>query len=345
MNQGDVTMTDAADEVMHLIFARWRSQTLWAGVELGVFEVLADGPATAEDVAGARDLDPDNSYRLLRGLASLELLDERPDGTFAINERGEHLTRDHPMSLRGIARLVEGEEQYAIWPSLPELVETGGEDAFEEAHGASLFEYVQENPGHAEVFDAGMTSHSTVETRDVLEALEGYRFGEPAHLCDVGGGGGHLLSHLLAERPHLTGEVLELPQVAEKAGEVPEELGVDDRIAFTPGDMFAAVPGADGYLLKHVLHDWTDEESVEILEKVREAADAGTPVMVAEYVVPGPEEPHFAKLFDLHMLLCTGGRERTVEEYGELFDRAGLDLVGHHEADGRLMSVVEGRVT
>ena len=320
-------MSDAADEVMHLIFARWRSQTLWAGVELGVFEQLADGPGPAEGVAEALELDPDNTYRLLRGLASLDLLDERPDGTFAINEGGEHLLGDHPMSLRGIARLVEGEEQYAIWPSLPELIESGEEDAFEEVHGASLFEYVQQNPEHAEVFDEGMTSHSTVETRDVLEALGGYRFGETAHLCDVGGGGGHLLSHLLDDRPHLTGEVLELPQVAEKAGEVPERVGVADRITFTPGDMFEAVPGADAYVLKHILHDWTDEECVGILDNVRQAADAGTPVLVAEYVVPGPEASHFAKLFDLHMLLCTGGRERTVEEYGELFRRAGSPLV------------------
>lgn len=338
-------MSDIADEVMHLIFARWRSQTLWAGVELGVFEELADERASAEDVAGALGLDPDNTYRLLRGLASLELLEEHPDGTFSINERGEHLTRNHPMSLRGIARLVEGEEQYAIWPSLPELVATGEEDAFEEVHGASLFEYVQENPEHAEVFDEGMTSHSSVETRDVLGVLDDYRFGETAHLCDVGGGGGHLLSHLLEDRPYLTGEVLELPQVAEKAGKVPERLDVDDRIAFTPGDMFEAVPGADAYFLKHILHDWTDRECIEILDSVTEAAGTGTPVMVAEYVVPGPDEPHFAKLFDLHMLLCTGGRERTVEEYGELFDRAGLELVEHHETDGRLMSVVEGRVT
>ncbi len=338
-------MSDAADEVMHLIFARWRSQTLWAGVELGVFEVLSDGARPAAGVAGELDLDPDNTYRLLRGLASLELLDERPDGTFAINERGEHLTRDHPMSLRGIARLVEGEEQYAIWPSLPELVETGEEDAFEQVHGAALFEYVQENPEHAEVFDEGMTSHSTVETRDVLEALDGYGFDGPAHLCDVGGGAGHFLSHLLDERPRLTGQVLELPQVVEKAGELPGRLGVADRITFTAGDMFESVPGADAYVLKHILHDWTDAECVRILANVREAADAGVPVLVAEYVVPGPETPHFAKLFDLHMLLCTGGRERTVEEYGELFDRAGIELVEHHQADGRLMSVVEGRVT
>jgi predicted transcriptional regulator len=338
-------MSDPADEVMHMIFARWRSQTLYAGVELGVFELLSEGARPATDVATELDLDPDNTYRLLRALASLGLLEERPDRTFAINERGEHLIREHPMSLRGIARLVEGEEQYAIWPHLPELVESGEEDAFEKVHGASLFQYVQENPEHAEVFDEGMTSHSTVETRDVLEALADYRFDGPGHLCDVGGGGGHLLSHLLEDRPRLTGEILELPQVAEKAGEVPERLGVDDRIAFTPGDMFEAVPEADGYFLKHILHDWSDGECVEILESVAEAAGTGTPVMVAEYVVPGPNGGQFAKLFDLHMLLCTGGRERTVEEYGELFDRAGIELVDHHQADGRLMSVVEGRVT
>ncbi len=337
-------MSDPAQAVMHLIFARWRAQTLYHGVELGVFEELEDGTATASAVAEARDLDPENTYRLMRGLDSLDLLEARPDGTFALTDRGELLTEDHAMSLRGIARLVEGHEQYRVWPRLSDLVRSGEEDAFEDAFGHPLFEYLEENSEHAEVFNEGMTSHSTVETRDVLEALEEYRFDAGPRLCDVGGGEGHLLAHLLAERSGLRGEVLELPEVVGRAGAVPERLGVADRITFTAGDMFEAVPEADAYFLKHVLHDWNDEECVEILGTVAEAAPEGAPVLVAEYVVPGPGESHFAKLFDLHMLLVTGGRERTVDEYAELFEAAGMVLADHHEAENRLMSVVEGRV-
>ena len=138
------------------------------------------------------------------------------------------------------------------------------------------------------------------------------------------------LFEALADGPRTAREVadeLELPKVVREAGDLPEEVGVADRTTFTAGDMFEAVPQADAYLMKHILHDWDDAECVEILESVREAAPAGAPVFVAEHVVPGPDTPHFAKLFDIHILVATTGRERTVEEYGELFRRAGSPLV------------------
>lgn len=334
---------DAADAVMDLIFGRWRSQTLYAGIELGVFEELVEGRRTADEVAGALDLDPDNTYRLLRALGSLALLEERPDGAFALTRRGELLTEGHPSSLRGIARLEESPQHYDVWTHLPDLVRSGEQGAFEEEHGHPLFRYPEVDPEYSRVFDEGMTSASRIETRAVLEALDEDALAEVDHLCDVAGGHGYLLSHLLREHAHLTGEVLELPKVVDGAGDLPVDVGVADRIEFTAGDMFEAVPEADGYVMKHILHDWSDDECVEILETIGEAAAAGAPIFVAEYVLPGPETPHFGKLFDIHMMVATGGRERTVEEYGELFDRAGMRLADHHRVEGRPMSVVEGR--
>lgn len=336
-------MSDPADAVMDLIFGRWRSQTLYAGVELGVFERLADGPCSAGEAAEALHLDPENTYRLLRALASLDLLDERPDGSFALTEKGEVLTDDHPRSLRGVALLEESPEHYALWTHLPEFVRSGEQGAFEEEHGYRLFEYPEEDPEYSRVFDEAMTSYSRIETQAVLEALDPEHLAGVDHLCDVAGGYGYLLSHVIDEHPHLTGEVLELPKVVREAGDVPEAVGVDDRITFTAGDMFDTVPQADGYLMKHVLHDWSDEECLAILENIRDAAADGAPVFVAEFVVPAPGGSHFAKLFDIHMMVATTGRERTVDEYGELFDRAGMELAGHHEADGQPLSVVEGR--
>jgi DNA-binding transcriptional ArsR family regulator len=336
-------MADPADVVMELIFGRWRSQILYAGVELGVFEVLVEGPRSADEVADALDLDPENTYRLLRALGSLGLLDERADGTFAVTETGVVLADDHPRSLRGVALLEESPEHYALWTHLPEFVRTGEQGAFEEEHGYRLFEYPDADPHYSRVFDEAMTSYSRIETRAVLEALDEEHLAEVDHLCDVAGGYGYLLSHVLRRHPDLTGEVLELPKVVEDAGELPEEIGVADRITYTAGDMFEAVPEADGYLMKHILHDWSDDESVEILEGIREAAPEGAPVFVAEHVVPGPDTPHFAKLFDIHMMVATTGRERTVDEYGELFRAAGMELAGHHVAEGHPMSVVKGR--
>jgi hypothetical protein len=347
-DSADTSHPDAepADAVMDLIFGLWRSQTLHAGVKLGIFEVLADGPHTAEDVAEAQGLDPDNTYRLMRALGSLDLLKERPDGPFVLTDKGALLTEDHPRSLRGIALLEEGPVHYDLWRHLVECVRTGGDDAFEKEHGHSQFEYLgrEVDPAYSRVFDEAMTSLSRMETEAVLAALGEEVLSGASHLCDVAGGQGYLLSHLLKEHARMTGEVLELPKVAEEAGAVPEDVGVADRIEFTAGDMFEAVPEADGYLLKHILHDWSDEEYVRVLENIRAAAASSTPVFVAEHVVPGPNTPHFAKLFDIHMMVATGGRERTVEEYGELFEQAGLELAGHHRAEEQPMSVVEGRV-
>ena len=336
-------MSTPADTVMNLILGRWRSQTLYAGVKLRIFEVLADGLRSAEEVAETLDLDPDNTYRLLRALGSLDLLEEHREDRFEITERGALLTADHPHSLRGFALLEEGPEHYAVWTHLPEMVRTGKEGAFEKEHGCEVFAYAQSNPEYAKAFDESMTSLSRMETQAVLEALDEENLADVRHLCDVGGGHGYLLSHLLREHPPLTGEVLELPNVVEDAGEVPDAVGVADRVTFTGGDMFEAVPEADGYLMKHILHDWSDAECVEILERIEEAAPPGAPVFVAEYVVPGPETSHFAKLMDVQMMLFPGGRERTVEEYGELFREAGMELADHHTAEGRPMSVVEGR--
>ena len=125
---------------------------------------------------------------------------------------------------------------------------------------------------------------------------------------------------------------------------MPEEVGVADRIEFTAGDIFEAVPDADGYLMKHIPDDWDDEACAQILNNIWEPPPPGGPVFVAELVVPGPGTPHFAKLFAIHMMVATGGQERTVEEYGKLFERAGLELADHHRAKGRPMSVVEDRV-
>lgn len=337
-------MSEPAERVIDLIFGRWRSQVLYAGVELGIFEVLGEAPATAEAVTGELDLDPDNGYRLMRALAALGLLHESPDATFSITDAGAVLTEDHPRSLRGVARLEEGPDHYMLWTYLPEFVRTGEQDASEEVTGYAGFERLAEDREHEEIFSAAMTSFSRIETDAVLAALDPEDLSDVGHLCDVAGGRGYLLSQLLLDHPGMRGTVLEIPEVAEGAGAVPEEFGVADRVTFVEGDMFESVPRADGYVMKHVLHDWNDDECVEIMDSIREAAPSGAPVYVCELVVPGPEEPHFAKLFDIHMMVATTGRERTVEEYGELFERADMELAGHHVAEGQPMSVVEGRV-
>jgi hypothetical protein len=106
-------MNDAAAKVVDLIFGRWRSQMLYTGVKLGVFDALASGPKSAVRVASELDVDANILYRLMRALGSLELLHEDHTKTFSLTPMGEWLCRDHPHSLRGMTLLEEGPEHYA----------------------------------------------------------------------------------------------------------------------------------------------------------------------------------------------------------------------------------------
>jgi hypothetical protein len=209
----EAIMDDASAKVIDLIFGRWRSQILYAGVKLGVFDALASGPRRAVSVGSALDVDAGMLYRLMRALGSLELLHEDNTRTFSLTPLGELLCRNHPHTLRGMTLLEEGPEHYAAWKHLPALIKEGKQDAFGREFGQPIFEYAVQHPSYGAVFNEAMSSYSSIDNMLVLEALENYDFSGLSHLCDVGGGYGHTLCSLLVKYPHLKGTVLELPSV------------------------------------------------------------------------------------------------------------------------------------
>lgn len=332
------------EELFELLTGHWGGQITFTGVKLGIFDELSEASRTAEAVAENLNLDLENTSRLLRALEALGLLQKRSDSTFANTEMGSMLTSDHPQNLRSFFLLGRGFE-FPGWMHLPELIRTGKKSGFKEEYGHSIYEHIEQDPEYAEVFDEAMTTASKMESAVALELLGEEAFTDVSHICDIGGGRGYLLSRLLQEYSHLTGEVLDLPSVVEDAGTVPEEMGVADRVSFTVGDMFESVPEADGYIMKHNLHGWSDEECIEILSNIRAAAPAEAPVFSIEYVIPDSQGPHYAKLYDIKIMVAAGGRQRTVDEYDAIFSQAGINLAGHYESEGLPISVVEGRTT
>ena len=336
-------MSDPQGKVLDLIFGRWRSQILYAGVELGVFEALRSGPKAAAAIANELGLDSALAYRLLRGLGCLELLQENNDRTFCLTESGELLRSDHPQTLRGMTLLEEGPEHYALWKHVPAMVRDGKQNAFMREFGRMAFDHAVRDERYAQVFDNAMSSYSRTQAEWVLDALQSYDFSKLSHLCDVGGGHGYMLSRLLARHAHLKGTVLERDEViADTSRLLAGKLGVGDRCGYVGGDMFKAVPSADAYMMKLILHDWNDDECVRILQHQRKAAAAGGRVFIVEHVIPGPGTPHFAKLFDIHMMCWGTGRERTEDEYAALLEKAGWKYVATWYPASRAMGVVEG---
>jgi predicted transcriptional regulator len=327
-----------------LIIGRWRSQILYTGVELGVFEYVSSQPKNASEIAKVLNLDYNLAYRLLRALGSLGLLREGVNRDFTITQQGEFLRKDNPKTLRGIALLEEGPEHYALWKHLPTMIKDGKQNAFPREYGQKLFEFTDSNPLYREVFNQAMSSYSSIQTAWVTDALKGYNFSNVNTVCDVGGGQGHLLCSLLVKYPHLKGTVIELDSVIKNNDLLwAEKMGVKDRCTYVGGNMFSKVPAADAYIMKMILHDWSDDECVKILSNIYNAASENGTVLIAEHLVPGPEEPHFSKLFDIHMMCVATGKERTVEEYADLLKKTGWNHANTFHSQSGLMGIIEGK--
>ena len=337
-------MAEAPELVIDLIFGRWRSQILYAGAALGVFDHLAEDRATgAATLAPQIRADPALLYRLLRALATIGLLAEDDRSSFRLTEAGALLREDHPHSLRAMALLEEGPEHYAIWKHLVAMVRDGRPNGFVREFGAMCFDYARTNPSYGAVFNQAMSSYSTITTQWALAALTAEDLSQIRILCDVGGGHGHLACGFLGGYPHLQATVLDLPEVVGETDQLwAPKLGLSDRCRYVGGDMFREVPPADAYVLKSILHDWNDAECVRILANMRRAVARAGRVFAADFVVPGPEEPHFSKLFDIHMICWGTGRERTAAEYAELMAAAGWRYDATHRVPDAFLSVVAG---
>jgi hypothetical protein len=334
----------AADQVIDLIFGRWRSQTLAAGTELGIFDHLdKETPKKPERLAVELGVDPALLYRLLRAQATIGLLAEDASRGFVLTEAGNLLRAAHPQSLNPMARLEEGPQHYALWKHLPVMIRDGKQNAFVREFGRMAFDYALDNPDYAQRFKQAMSSYSAVQSSLALEALRTYDFSCIRTFCDVAGGHGHLMCALLEAHSELAGVVFDLPEVVGDVDQLwASKLGLQARCKYVGGDMFESIPSADAHSLKMILHDWSDAECVEILSNIRQAATGMARVFIVEHVVPDHDVPHFSKLFDIHMMCWGTGQERTEAQYKRLLDEAGWKSVDCYYPANRLIGVLVG---
>jgi hypothetical protein len=302
---------------MHRAVLRYGA--IGALVALGVPERLRDGPLTVADLASRCGAHAPALGRLLRTTASTGLMRTVAPGTYGLTEEGRALLDG--AELRRLRWTAGGEQ----WNAIGELTETArtGKSPFIGRHG-SVYDYLATRPAESAVFDALMTGlFGGVAARVAAADI----FPGTGTVVDVGGGRGTFLAAILRARPGLRGALLELKRSVAEARAYLAEQGVAERAEVVAGDFFAAAPaGAEVYLLAHVLHNWSDEESVGILRVVRGAMAEGSRLLVSEIVLPGDDRPHFGKELDIRMLAMFEGKERTEAEFAALLARAGFRL-------------------
>lgn len=312
-------------ELLAVVRAYQHSRAVTVVAELGIADLLRDGPCGAAELAAATGTHEPTLYRLLRALASIGIFVEDGERRFALTGVGEYLRRDHPLSVDPAARMFGADYEWRAWGELAHSVRTGGNAAVQ-ALGCDVWEYRRRHPEHGEVFDATMRTFSRADSPAVLAAHD---FGRYGVVADIGGGTGAMLAAVLADHPSARGILFDQADVVARSAPVLAAAGVADRVTLVPGDLFGEIPGgADAYLLVRILHDWPDDDAVRILRGVRAALGRAARLLVVDAVVGPPNEDAATKFLDLMMLVSPGGRERTEDEWRELLAAAGLALTG-----------------
>ncbi len=303
------------EQMMTMVLSYWVTQTIRAVADLSIADHLAQGSLSAAEIAEREDSAPDSTLRLMRASASIGLLESDSGDRFRATPLLETLRKDDPRTLRPLALAVARPAHWRPWSEFTTAVRKG-ETQVTATLVMTLFEYYQNNPTEAEEFFAAMRSMTSLWGDAIAKVID-----TDGVQCavDVGGANGSMLQFLQQANPALRGIVFDLPNVTEHARTQIARTGFPDRTEVVGGNFFESVPRGDLYLLKFILHDWNDDESIAILRRCREAMAAGGRIAIIEFGV-GQRNP-IAALTDMDMLAITTGRERSVENMTRYWPR------------------------
>jgi O-methyltransferase. len=305
-----------------MIAMRHVPQALHVVAVLGIADLIADGPKSSDELAHVTGSHARTLYRVLRTLVGAGVFVEDKAGLFRLTALGEPLRSDTADSVRAATIFLNGESE--LEGLLIDCVRTG-KTAIELASGTTNWiEYYRQDPRRAAVFNAAMTALSNAHYAGVVDA---YDFRSIRSLVDVGGGHGRLISMILTAYPKMHGVLFDLPHAFKGGQKTIAEAGLSDRCQVVSGDFFHSVPaGGDAYILSRVVHDWTDEKAVAILNVVRGVLAPKVRLLLFETMIRAGNRLSYPLLSDLNMIIRTGGCERTEAEYRTLYKAAGFKL-------------------
>jgi hypothetical protein len=306
-----------------MIWGANKVQFVHVAARLGIADILKDQSLVCEELAEKVNAHPKALYRYMRAASCLGLFKENEDGTFGLTPLSELLMTDAQGSQKESAILNGEEWAWRAWGSLLQSIKTGI-PAIELEFGMGLYEYFFENPDVGARYDSWMSGVTAGEGPLIADI---YDFEEVGNVIDVAGGHGALLAAILNKHPSIHAVLAEQPSVLGRAKNFLESEGVYDRCELISTDILESIPlGGDLYILKRVIQAFDDFAAGKILSNCRRAMKEDSRILIADMVVPSDGNPHPSKAFDVTMLLI-GGVLRTVDEYQELFDKAGVALV------------------
>lgn len=329
---------DSSASILKIIYGYQLAHCVNVAANLNIAEQLYDYPKTVNTLAAATDTDPAALYRLLRILASEGIFKEIEDQVFAFTEKANALHGATEGSMKYFLQAILGEHAPAFG-NLIHSVKTG-QTAFDDHYKMDVWEYYGKHPETAANFNKAMAGLTQYLAKTAVPA---YDFNSFNSIVDIGGGNGALLFAILKATSKAKGIIFDAPHVIPQSLQMIEQEQLNNRCEAIGGNFFESVPeGKDLYLLKYILHDWTDEDGINILRNCSKAMHKGSKVLIVESVIPPGNEHHAGRYMDITMLACTRGRERNMGDFRHMLNEAGLILNKVIELPIQEISLIEG---
>jgi len=319
-----------------------RSRALCAAARLGVADALGSEERTVEDLAASCGAQPHALYRLLRALASFGIVTERTPQHFALTQLGSALRKDTPDS-EWAAVVFWGDLLADNWSYLTECIRTG-ENAARIMERERIATRWSKDPNANCIFRAVM---GTAPAEDYMSIVRAWDFSAHRVVADLGGGGGALMEAVLQAYPRIRGMLVDRQESIDTARPRFESNKLGERCQLVPADLCVSIPpGADVYMMKHVLHGYDDQRAIDLLRNCGSVLTSEGRVLIIEFVLPdvvdhAEPELEFRFMSDLNMLAVTGGKERSAVEWKQLLDDAGLKFLGIIPVTGNFVSIIE----
>nr|UQE85538.1 caffeic acid O-methyltransferase [Bacopa monnieri] len=291
------------------------------GAAVSTAELAAQLPTTNRDAPVMLD-------RILRLLASYAVLNctlkNLPGGgverLYSLAPVCKFLTKNEDgVSMAPLLLMNQDKVLMESWYHLKDAVLNGG-IPFNKVYGMTAFEYHGTDARFNKVFNQGMSNHSTLIMKKILDLYDGFE--GLKSVVDVGGGIGATINMIVAKYPSIKGINFDLPHVIEDAPSYPgvEHVG---------GDMFVRVPKGDAIFMKWICHDWSDAHCLKFLKNCYEALPENGKVILAECLLPEAPDTGLSTQNTVHVDVIMlahnpGGKERTEKEFEALSKGAGF---------------------
>lgn len=318
--------TDAAKAraIARLNTAYFQAKALQSAVELGLFEMLADGPATVAEIRAKLDI----RHRLLKdfldALVGLELL-ERTGETYRNGPAAsDYLVPGRPTYLGGTAAQ-HARMHYHAWGSLTEALRDGKAKSAVAAQGSAAYVKHYEDLVKARQVMTHMDAHNGFTADELARHID---WGRYSSFVDIGGARGNVAARLVRAHPHLLGGVFDLPALEPLYDELMENLGTVDKVRFHGGDFFTdPLPQANVLIFGHVLPDWPEARRRELLQRAYKALRPGGSVVLYDPMIDEDESDPDVLLQRInHTMMRDDSSTYSIAQGREYVERAGFQF-------------------